>query len=157
MNKRILIVLIIFGSFQSGFSQNTDSLETKYSTDNAALQNAVVIEALGKTYGVSVNYEHKIGKKHSLGMGFGVDPVYSGREIFASVYGVFRAGKRRSHFITSPGLAVSPWGIFPNLGLGYELEGKRVYFRIIPYMQIDLRETDYPILPSLGLYLGVKL
>jgi hypothetical protein len=153
---KLLLLLMTLLICKFGFTQDISELENKESMDKLSKRHAIVIEGLGKTWGATLSYEYRIHENFSSGVGFGTSPAFHGGELVGVGYGIFHFGKERNNFVASTGVMFSNVLISPNLGLGYEYESNLIYFRVMPYAIIGL-DNDYPILPSLGLYLGIKI
>jgi len=150
----LLLMTLLICKF--GFTQDISKPDNRDSLDKLSKRHAIVIEGLGKTWGATLNYEYRIHEKFSGGVGCGTTPVFSGGELVGVGYGIFHFGKERNNFVASTGLVFSSRLILSNLGLGYEYESNRIYFRVMPYAIIGL-DKYYPILPSLGLFFGIKI
>jgi hypothetical protein len=149
-----LFILILLSNYC--YTQNTSSANINDSLRARNKRHAIVLEGLGKSWGVSLSYEYKFHANFSGGIGYGTSPVFFGGKHIGVGYGVFRMGKKRNHFVTSAGVMFSNKILSPNLGLGYEFESDHIYFRAMPYAILGM-DNDYPILPSLGLYFGIKI
>lgn len=159
INKDLLktiLLLALFSISTNCKSQNIAQNKNQDSLTSPKKRQAIVIEGLGKTWGATLSYEYRIHKNISCGIGCGTTPVFSGGEFVGVGYGILHLGKAKSHFVASAGLMFSNVITSPNLGFGYELETNRFYFRALPYAIMNM-DNDYPILPSVGLYFGVKI
>ena len=155
MSKRLLTtlsLLMVLLLTNHCFSQNIYSVGKSDTLTNFNKRHAIVVEGLGKFWGVSLNYEYKFNPKFSGGIGFGLGALPPG----VVGYGIYRTGRNRNHFVTTVGLTFLDKRLSPSIGAGYEVESDYIYFRVIPFALIAL-DGDYPLLPSIGLNFGVKI
>ncbi|PCJ80312.1 MAG: hypothetical protein COA49_08740 [Bacteroidetes bacterium] len=152
--KTLSIITVIFLSNYS-FAQTITSPERGDSLKKDYQRHSIVLEVLGKSWGGTISYEYKFRPNLSGGVGYGTSPTFYGGKHIGVVYGVLRVGENRKHFVTSAGIMFSNEIMSPNFGFGYEVEKEKSYFRIMPYAILAM-DDDYPIIPSLGLYFGLK-
>jgi len=158
MNNRILktlslITVVLLSNYSLAQTNTSPEMGDSLKKDNQ--RHSIVLEVLGKSWGGTISYEYKFRPNLSVGVGYGSSIAFSGGKHIGVAYGVYRVGKHQHHFVTSAGIMFSNEIMSPNFGFGYELEKEKSYFRIMPYAILAM-DDDYPIIPSLGLYFGLK-